>query len=84
MTSSPLDRALTRSRLRRDHAVVTPESHVRAALPGWTHAAGITLISPAMGAGFVQYLALLEANGAAAPRRPGWSASSSSWTARPA
>ena len=71
MTSTPLDRALTRSRLRRDHAVVTPESHVRAALPGWTHAAGITLISPAMGAGFVQYLALLEANGAAAPPAAG-------------
>jgi (S)-ureidoglycine aminohydrolase len=63
---SPLDRALTRSRLQRDHAVVTPESHVRATLPGWTRASGTTLISPAMGAGFVQYLALLEAEGAAA------------------
>jgi (S)-ureidoglycine aminohydrolase len=58
-------RALTRSRRRRDHAVLTPESHVRAPLPGWTRAAGVTLISPALGARFSQYLALLEPEGRA-------------------
>lgn len=57
---------LTRSRLARDHALLTPESHVRAPLPGWTGSTGIVLIAPRLGAGFVQYLALMEPGARAA------------------
>ena len=54
----------TRSSIRNDHALITPDSHVTAPLPGWTDTDGIILISPAMGsstrAQFSQYLVLME------------------------
>ena len=50
----------TRSRLQRSHAVFTPESFVRSDLPGWERSQGVILISPRIGARFVQYLALME------------------------
>ena len=53
----------TRSQLRRSHAVFAPESFVRSDLPGWERSQGVILISPRLGARFVQYLALLEAGG---------------------
>jgi (S)-ureidoglycine aminohydrolase len=56
----------TRSRLRRSHALFTPESFVRSEMPGWENSLGVVLISPPMGARFVQYLALLEAGGSSA------------------
>jgi (S)-ureidoglycine aminohydrolase len=59
--------AATRSVVRRDHALLAPESHVSVALPGWTGTAGIVLIGPAMGARFSQMLALMAAGGEAAP-----------------
>jgi (S)-ureidoglycine aminohydrolase len=55
----------TRSRLRRSHAVFAPESFVRSELPGWEHTQGVILISPRIGARFVQFLALMEAGGRA-------------------
>jgi (S)-ureidoglycine aminohydrolase len=58
MTSGALPPGFTRSRVERDHALVAPESHVEAPQPGWRGGAGVTLISPAMGAAFHQYLVL--------------------------
>lgn len=61
----------TRSRVAGDHALVCPDSFVPAPLPGWEKAQGVILIAPQMGARFVQYLALMDAGGTAAPASPG-------------
>jgi (S)-ureidoglycine aminohydrolase len=55
----------TRSRLHRTHAILTPESFVRSDLPGWERSQAVILISPQIGAQFVQYLALMEPGGRA-------------------
>mmetsp|Transcript_36048 Transcript_36048/g.144130 ORF Transcript_36048/g.144130 Transcript_36048/m.144130 type:complete len:183 (-) Transcript_36048:128-676(-) len=47
----------TRSVVRDNYALVTPESHVYADLPGWPSVAAACLISPAMGSHFSMYLA---------------------------
>jgi (S)-ureidoglycine aminohydrolase len=57
----------TRSSVRRNHALIAPESFVWTALAGWQDAEGVTLISPEMGARFTQYLAVLRAGGCAGP-----------------
>ncbi len=57
----------TRSRLTRSHAVFAPESFVSSDLPGWERSQGVILISPRIGARFVQYLALMESGGRSAP-----------------
>jgi (S)-ureidoglycine aminohydrolase len=59
--------AVSRSSIQRNHALITPESHVQSSLPGWRNAKGIILIGPPLGAGFVQYLALLESGAVAGP-----------------
>src|SRR5687767_2305783 len=51
----------TRTTVRRNHALIAPESHVAAPLVGWAATRGVTLISRAMGADFVQYVAHLDA-----------------------
>jgi (S)-ureidoglycine aminohydrolase len=56
----------TRSSIRRTHALIAPDSHVQSPLPGWSGATGILLITPAMGARFIQYLALLDAGATSA------------------
>jgi (S)-ureidoglycine aminohydrolase len=61
----------TRSRLHRSHAILTPESFVRSDLPGWERSQGVILISPRMGAHFVQYLALMQADGHGAAAQAG-------------
>ena len=61
----------TRSRVARDHALIAPESFVRAPIPGWHGAKGVTVVSPALGARFTQYLAFLDPGGRAAPASPG-------------
>lgn len=65
----------TRSTVQRDHALLTPASHVFAPLPGWTQSAGIVLISPQMGhvtgPRFSQYLAVMDSGGRAAASLPG-------------
>ncbi len=61
----------TRTRLGARHAVITPESHVRTTLPGWTGTRVIVTVSPQMGAGFVQYVAEMEAGGRAGAPPPG-------------
>src|SRR5437879_6587061 len=53
----------TRSVHRRDHTVLTPDTFVRAPLPGMTRGTAIIHAAPALGAGFTQYTAELEAGG---------------------
>ncbi|MFT2598187.1 hypothetical protein ACMWP3_25310, partial [Escherichia coli] len=50
----------TRSHIARNHALLAPDSQVRAPLAGWEKTQGVVLISPRLGAGFCQYLAFLE------------------------
>jgi (S)-ureidoglycine aminohydrolase len=57
----------TRTHVRRDHALIAPDSHVRSPLPGWDGTEGVVLISPHMGARFTQYLAYMNAGAVAAP-----------------
>uniref|UniRef100_A0A1D1ZJC2 Uncharacterized protein ylbA n=3 Tax=Magnoliopsida TaxID=3398 RepID=A0A1D1ZJC2_9ARAE len=52
----------TRSVYRRDHAVITPESHVFSPLPDWVNTLGAYLITPAMGSHFSMYLANMQAS----------------------
>lgn len=61
----------TRSVVARDHALIAPDSHVIAPLPGWANTRGVTLISPRMGARFVQYHAHLGAESRSLPLRRG-------------
>ncbi|XP_048623026.1 (S)-ureidoglycine aminohydrolase-like isoform X1 [Brassica napus] len=50
----------TRSVYKRDHALITPESHVYSPLPDWTNTLGAYLITPAMGSHFVMYFAKMK------------------------
>ena len=52
----------TRSRLARDHALITPDTHVPSPLIGWKNATSFVHISPEMGARFLQYTAVLDGN----------------------
>jgi (S)-ureidoglycine aminohydrolase len=61
----------TRSSVRKDHALIAPDSFVRSPLPGWQKTDGVILISPALGARFTQYLALMEPDGVSHPALPG-------------
>jgi (S)-ureidoglycine aminohydrolase len=61
----------TRSSVRRDHALVAPDSFVWTALPGWHETEAVTLISPAMGARFSQSLVVMRAGGCAGPPQAG-------------
>jgi (S)-ureidoglycine aminohydrolase len=61
----------TRSRIRRSHALIAPDSFVSSDLPGWERSRGVILIAPRMGARFTQYLAIMEAGGRAGPAPPG-------------
>jgi (S)-ureidoglycine aminohydrolase len=51
---------LTRSVVRRNYALITPDGHVASALPGWKHCTPCVLISAALGAGLSQWLVWLE------------------------
>jgi (S)-ureidoglycine aminohydrolase len=53
----------TRSSYQRDHLLQTPDTFVRAPLPGMTCAAAIVHAAPAMGARFTQYTVELEPGG---------------------
>ena len=57
----------TRTRIGARHALFAPDGHVAAPLSGWNGTQGVTLISPQLagaGARFVQYLAILQQDGA--------------------
>lgn len=62
---------ISRTSIQRNHALITPESHIQAPLPGWELSKGITVIGPRMGAGFVQTFALMETGGRSGPPAPG-------------
>ncbi len=53
----------TRSTNQHDHLLQTPDTFVRAALPGMQSAVGVVHVSPATGAGFTQYTAELAVGG---------------------
>jgi len=57
----------TRSSLQRDHVLLTPDTFVRAPLPGMKNSTAIVHTSPAMGAKFTQYTAEMEKSGALGP-----------------
>ncbi len=57
----------TRSANRRDHLLQTPDTFVRAPLPGMDRATAVVHIAPANGAGFTQYTAEFEAQGIMEP-----------------
>ena len=51
----------TRSRIRRNYALITPDTHVPSPLVGWENATGIFHVTPEMGARFQWYTAVLAA-----------------------
>src|SRR5580700_8791028 len=53
----------TRSSYQRDHLLQTPDTFVRATLPGMRNATAIVHAGPAMGAGFTQYTVEMERDG---------------------
>ena len=57
----------TRSSRQADHMLLTPDTFVRAPLPGMRNATAIVHASPAIGAAFVQYTVEFAAGGAMAP-----------------
>lgn len=61
----------TRSRVCKDHALITPESFVRSTLPGWSKTEVVVLIAPPLGARFTQYLAFMEPGAASSPAPAG-------------
>jgi (S)-ureidoglycine aminohydrolase len=56
----------TRSARRHDHLLLTPDTFVRAPLPGMQKATAIVHVTPAAGARFTQYTAEFEAGGSLA------------------
>lgn len=56
----------TRSSVQRDHALITPDTHVESPLVGWQNASAVVHISPQLRARFTQYTALLEAGAVSA------------------
>ncbi len=73
MDSQPVqDKAMhhlgqSRSSLQPDHALLTPDTFVRAPLPGMKNATAIIHAGPAMGADFTQYTAEIVKNGVLGP-----------------
>jgi (S)-ureidoglycine aminohydrolase len=57
----------TRSSFQPDHLLLTPDTFVRAPLPGMKGATAIVHVSPAVGAGFTQYTAEFETGGSLGP-----------------
>jgi (S)-ureidoglycine aminohydrolase len=51
----------TRSRIRPNYALLTPDTHVVAPLVDWKHSSAIVHISPEIGARFLQYTAIMHA-----------------------
>ena len=57
----------TRSAYRHDHLLQTPDTFVRAPLPGMDKVTAVVHIAPAAGAKFTQYTAEFEAQGSMQP-----------------
>ena len=62
-----MDLGRTRTSRHADHVLLTPDSFVRAPLPGMNNATAIVHAAPASGAGFTGYTAELEAGGELGP-----------------
>src|SRR5579863_4522679 len=58
---------ITRSAHRADHLLQTPDTFVRAPLPGMKNATAIVHVGPAAGAQFTEYTAIFEPGGTLAP-----------------
>jgi (S)-ureidoglycine aminohydrolase len=58
---------LTRSAYRSDHLLLTPDTFVRAPLPGMKNATAVVHVSPARGAAFTMYTAEFEPSGELGP-----------------
>ena len=56
----------TRSKVRHNYALITPDTHVTSPLIGWERASAIVHITPQLGARFTQYTATLETGGRSA------------------
>jgi (S)-ureidoglycine aminohydrolase len=63
----PLPFGTTRSRVTKQYALITPDTHVSSPLVGWENATAVIHIAPEMGARFTQYTATLEAGAQSAP-----------------
>ncbi len=61
----------SRTVVRRDHALIAPETHVRGPVPGWSGSEHVRIIGPAMGARFTMALVDMDEGGAAGAPRPG-------------
>ena len=61
----------TRSHTSRDHALITPDTHVESPLLGWERSSAVRHIAPELGARFTQYTALMEPGAQSAPPRSG-------------
>jgi (S)-ureidoglycine aminohydrolase len=57
----------TRSSVQADHALLTPDTFVRAPLPGMVRASAVVHTAPAMRAAFTQYTAEIEPGGSLGP-----------------
>jgi len=57
----------TRSRVTPHYALITPDTHVRSPLIGWTDSDCVMHISPEMGARFSQYTATMQPGGKSGP-----------------
>ncbi len=60
-----------RTVVRRDHAVIAPETHVPGPVPGWSDAEHVQLVAPAMGARFSMALVTVVAGSVAGPPAEG-------------
>jgi (S)-ureidoglycine aminohydrolase len=60
-----------RTTVRRDHAVIAPETHVPGPVPGWADTEHVQLIAPAMGARFSMALAAMAPGAEAGPPAEG-------------
>lgn len=54
---------ITRSARSANHLLLTPDTFVKAPLPGMKNATAVVHVGPAAGAGFLQYTAILETEG---------------------
>lgn len=61
----------TRTTVRRDHALIAPDTHVVGPVPGWSGTEHVLLVGPPMGARFTMALARMGAGAIAGPPPPG-------------
>ena len=55
--------ALTRSVVKRNHAIIAPDGYINSNIPGWTNCTVNIIINEAMGAKFSQLLTTLKSDG---------------------